>query len=181
MRARWTSTVRTLIPRWYAINLLGRNFPLAWTEGCDPPDGVADFAVAIEPGFSAERRLDRSEQRMIAVWFFQEIACARLHRANSGLNISLAGHHNDCEVASYLEQLDLDIQSAHARQADIQQDASGLERPGCRQKRVRTVERDRLEVRRTQQTFQRPKHGVVIIQNVDGSFSRHLPLRRTEG
>jgi len=52
---------------------------------------------------------------MIAVWFFQEIACARLHRANSGLNISLAGHHNDREVASHLEQFGLDIQPAHAR------------------------------------------------------------------
>ena len=66
-----------------------------------------------------------------------------------------------------LEQLGLDIQSAHARQADIQQDASGLERPGCRQKHVRTVERDRLEIRRTQQTFQRTKRR-----------RRHHPERR---
>src|ERR1700730_9754972 len=103
---------------------------------------------------------------MIAVWFFQEIACAPLHRANSSLNISLAGHYNDCEVASHLEQLGLHLQPAHARQADIQQDASGLERPGCRQKRARTVERDRLEVRRNVPTIHTCNPGWDVIHKL---------------
>jgi hypothetical protein len=130
-----------------------KHFPLARTEACDPPGGVGDIAVAIETAFPLERRLNLPEQSSVAVWFFQEVDCARLHRANRRLSISLAGHDNDCEVASYLEKLALDIQSAHAGQADIQQDTPSLERLGCRQKYVRMVERHRLKISRTQQPF----------------------------
>src|SRR5260370_17215238 len=92
-----------------------KNLSLARTEGCDPPDGVGDIAVAIGVDFVPERRLERPEQSMIAVWLLQEIACARLHRANSRLNISLGGHDNDRQVVSHLAKLRLDIQSADAR------------------------------------------------------------------
>jgi hypothetical protein len=68
---------------------------------------------------SPERRLDRPEQSMVAVRLLQEIGCARLHRTNSRLNISLAGQDDNSEVVSHLEKLRLDIKSAHARQADI--------------------------------------------------------------
>src|SRR5258708_27788974 len=92
----------------------------------------------------------------------------------------LTGDDNNREVVSHLEQLRLDIQSTHAGQADIQQHATCLECLGCRQKCIRIVEGDRLETGGTQQTLQRTKHGDVVVQNVDGSFS-HLPLHRTEG
>ena len=52
---------------------------------------------------------------MIAVWLFQEIGCARLHRADRYLNISLGSHHNNCQIVSHLAKLDLDIQPADAR------------------------------------------------------------------
>jgi hypothetical protein len=64
---------------------------------------------------SPERRLDRPEQSMVAVRLLQEIGCTGLHRTNSRLNISLAGHDNNCQVVSHLEKLRLDIESAHAR------------------------------------------------------------------
>src|SRR5258705_1944112 len=98
-----------------------KNLPLARTEGCDPPDGVGDIAVAIGADFVPERRLDRPEQSMIAVWLLQEICCARLHRANSRLNISLGGHDNDRQVVSHLAKFRLDVHPADARQRDIPQ------------------------------------------------------------
>jgi hypothetical protein len=49
--------------------------------------------------------------------------------------------------------LRLDIQSAHARQAYVQQDTAGLECLCSGQKYAWMVEGDRLEVRRTQQAF----------------------------
>ena len=90
---------------------------------------------------------------MIAVGLLKEIGCAGLHRANGGLNIALAGHDDDGEVISHLHKLRLDLQSAHARQANVQQDTAGLERLCCRQKKAWMVEGDRLEIRRTQQAF----------------------------
>jgi hypothetical protein len=43
--------------------------------------------IAIGKNCFAEHRLDRPKQGMFAVWLFQEIDCAGLHRANSRLNI----------------------------------------------------------------------------------------------
>jgi hypothetical protein len=143
-----------------------KNFPLARTESGDPPRGVGDIEFMIGAVFPGKHRLDRPEQGMIAVRLFQKVGCARLHRANGRLDIALTGHDNHREVGSHLEKLRLDIQSAHAWQADVEQDATRFERLRCRQKCVRMVERDRLEIGRTQQPFQRPQHGVVIIQNV---------------
>ena len=37
-----------------------------------------------------------------------------------------------------------------------------------------------LTIQQLTETLQRTKHGDVVVQNVDGSFS-HLPLHRTEG
>ena len=65
-----------------------KNFALARTESPHPPGGVGDIVVAIGLGPFAEGHLDRPEQSMVAVWLLQEIGCARVHRANSRLNIS---------------------------------------------------------------------------------------------
>ncbi len=140
-----------------------KDVPLPRREARDPPRSLGDIAVTIGMSLSPERRLDRPEQSMVAVRFLQEIGRARLHRTNSRLNISLAGHDDNSEVVSHLEKLRLDIKSAHARQADIEQDTTRLERLRCRQKLVRMVESDRLEIRQTQQAFQLPKDGGIII------------------
>jgi hypothetical protein len=82
-----------------------KNFPFPRTESCDAPDGVGD----IEIGFPAQRRLNRPKQSFIALLLFNEIGCARLHRANGRLDVSLACHYNNCEIAPHLEKLRLDL------------------------------------------------------------------------
>src|SRR3979411_632122 len=108
---------------------------------------------------------------MVAVWFFQEIACPGLHRAYSRLNISLGGHDNYRQVISHGLEPCLPIQAAHAWPADVEQDTASLERPRCRQELVRAFEGNRLEIRGAQQAFKRTKDRFVIIKNIHCSFN----------
>jgi len=70
-----------------------KNFPFARTESRDPLDGVGDIEIGM--AFFSKRGLNRLEQSVIAVWLFQKIGGACLHRANSRLNISLSGDDNN--------------------------------------------------------------------------------------
>ena len=130
IRARWTSTVRTLSPRSKAMTLFdapatrasstsrsrGLSLAIRWAEF----HGLMNMIIRR----GGEHALDCGQQNLVAIGLLQEIEGAGLHGENGGLDIPLPSDYDDRRDESNGLEPRLHLQSADAGHLNIQENAA---------------------------------------------------------
>src|ERR1700724_2289483 len=129
---RWTFTVISLMPMSWAICLLRRPVTTkaitlrSRGEGLEARPQRGDRRFVLQPrAISREAQLDRVQQVLIAERLGQELDRSSLYRLNGHRDIAVSGDEDDRNVNVRRRELSLKIETASARQPDIEHKASG--------------------------------------------------------
>ncbi len=185
--ARWTSTV------FVAQTEGGRDLLVGLARG----DELEDLALAC-----AERRESSAsllaasphlarlaidleclahaiEQQLIAERLLDEVDRARLHGANRHRHLGVTRDHDGGQLGAALDQLGLEIESAHSGHAHVEYQTAGLRGLVLAQELRRRRVGSHGEADGFEQPSQRVAHRAVVVDDEDDRFGlrRHGDLR----
>jgi len=131
-----------------------------------------DFTFALPAvAILRQRELNGVEKILIAKRLGQKLDGSRLHRAYGHRNVSVGRDEDDRHLDIGTRKFLLEIQTAHSRQADIQDKTAGDFGLLRIQELLRGNVQLRFETHRSQQIPERVAHGWIIFNN------KHTALR----
>jgi hypothetical protein len=141
-------------------------------EAC--PHGVMPTQLLANGAVTRERFLYAIEQLVLAERLLEKIERAMLHGFDGHRDVAVSGDEDDGRDRAASVELLLEIETAHAGHADIEQEAARLSGIVVRQKRGGTVIRDSVESQRFQEQAQGGAGGRIVIDDMDGGCAfRH--------
>ena len=181
IRARRSSTARMLKPSSAAINRFvfpATTCPRTSLSAC-VRTAICCWAwrrcsrIAPVGRVELHRPLDAVAQLLHSEGFFEKIHRSRLHRLNRHADIAKAGDEDGGQVDAPGEEFLLQFQAAHARQADVQDQASRtIGRIGV-EKFVGGSEGGGLESQQADEFPQCSDHRRIVVDGIDSRFGDH--------
>jgi hypothetical protein len=114
---------------------------------------------------AVQRQPDRVQQFLIFKRLRQELDRSRLHGLDRRRNIAVAGDEDDRNRHAGLRQLPLNVETARARQPDVQDQACGSARPATMEEFLGCGEGLASQPRRLQQSGDRRTHIRIVVDD----------------